>query len=363
MFLFPGGASLPPRGVLIVANRGDIFEAAYHFLPDFEFRPGSSAVPEMIKYTAWSSGYVELANTGDEVLILGPTDQYVDSVSWGDSDFAFSPAVELVDTGHSLERKPANRDTDTAEDWKDRPIPLPGLVNLTLPSPTPTSTSTPTRTLTPTPTQTLTPTPTPTQTQTPTVTPTPTLTPLPVDHLVISEVYYDPPDNEPANEWIEIYNPSAVAIQLNNYKIGDEESQGGDEGMRLFSTMVSILPGQFIVVANQASSFYAIYGRYPDFEIANTVPGVPDLFPYPSWASGAVILGNQGDEVLLLDGSDALVDVVGYGTSSFLGFYPPVPAVAEGHSIERQPADRDTDTWEDWADQPLPFPGSANLRR
>jgi glycerophosphoryl diester phosphodiesterase len=312
MFLFPDGTILPSRGVLLVANRGDIFETAYHFFPNFEFRAGSSAVPEMLKYAAWSSGYVELANSGDEVLLLGPTDLYLDAVSWGGSDFAFSPPVELVEAGHSLERKPANQDTDTAGDWKERPSPLPGLVNLTLPSPTPTRTATPTRTITPTPTQTLTPTPTSTQTHTPTITPTPTLTPAPVNHLVISEVYYDPLDNEPANEWIEIYNPSAAAIQLNNFKIGDEESQGGDEGMLFFSTLAAILPGHTIVVANKASSFYTVNGRYPDFEIVDTVTEVPDLFPYPAWGTGSMILGNQGDEVLLLDSSDALVDVVAY---------------------------------------------------
>jgi hypothetical protein len=311
----------------------------------------------MDQYKPWSSGYVELANTGDEVLILGPADQYVDAVSWGNSAFAFSPAVELVDSGHSIERKPANQDADTASDWIDQPSPHPGLVNLTLPTPTPTPTSTPTRTVTPTPTQTSTPTPTPTPTLTPTVTPTPTLTPLLVDHLVISEVVYDPTDSEPQGEWIEIYNPSFVAVPLNGFKIGDEETQGGDEGMLTFSTIVIVNPGHYIVVANKASDFFNIYGRYPDFEIYPSVSEVPELFPDPAWGSGSVMLGNAGDEVLLLDSSDAVVDVVAYGMSAYPGFSPPVPAVAEGHSIQRQPADRDTDTREDWADQPLPIPG------
>lgn len=50
-------------------------------------------------------------------------------------------------------------------------------------------------------------------------------------HLVISEVLYRPAGAEPDAEWIEIYNPSSVPISLSGYKIGDEETKGGGEGM------------------------------------------------------------------------------------------------------------------------------------
>jgi hypothetical protein len=356
MFKFPKNAVLPPRGVMVIANRDDIFEAAYHFYPNFSFR-GGGHVPMLEKYSSWSSGYVELANTGDEVLVLGPTDQWADIVSWGNSAVAFSPAVGPVEAGHTIERRPASQDTDTAGDWVDQPFPHPGQVNLTLPTSTPTPTCTPTRTSTPTPTETLTPTPTPTLTPTPTNTLTPTPTPLAVDHLVISEVVYNPYGDDPDGEWIEIYNPSHVAVVLNGFKIGDEETPRGTEGMLLFSTTVVVEPGDFILVANEAQAFYNIYGRYPDFEIKSTVAEVPELISYPDWGSGSIVLGTAGDEVLLLDSSDAVVDVVAYGNSTYPGFSPPVPAAPEGYSIARQPPNRDTDTLDDWVELPIPNPG------
>jgi hypothetical protein len=85
------------------------------------------------------------------------------------------------------------------------------------------------------------------------------------------------------------------------------------------------------------------------------------MVKYSSWANGNVALSNTGDEVLLLDGSDSVVDVVAYGNSPYPAFQPPVPTVSEGHSIERRPANVDTDTNADWHDQPSPAPGVVSL--
>jgi hypothetical protein len=85
-------------------------------------------------------------------------------MSYGNATTFFDPPCPDVATDHSLERSPANVDTDTAEDWIDQELPDPGSV--TVPTPTPTATSTPTAT----------PTNTPPPTATPTTTPTPTVT-------------------------------------------------------------------------------------------------------------------------------------------------------------------------------------------
>ncbi len=45
--------------------------------------------------------------------------------------------------------------------------------------------------------------------------------------LLVSEVLYDAVGTEPDKEWIEIYNAGASAIDLSNYKVGDEETPGG----------------------------------------------------------------------------------------------------------------------------------------
>ena len=47
-------------------------------------------------------------------------------MSWGDNAFALQPAVADVPEGHSIERRAAGVDTDTAKDWVDNERPSPG---------------------------------------------------------------------------------------------------------------------------------------------------------------------------------------------------------------------------------------------
>lgn len=177
--------------------------------------------------------------------------------------------------------------------------------------------------------------------------------------LVISEVMYDPTTAEPANEWIEVYNLSASTIDLTNYKIGDEETSGGGEGMFLFPAGSTIAPNQVIIIANQAPAFNTAYGFNPDYELLASDPAVPDMSRYNAWAGGNVGLSNSGDEVLLLDPSDTLVDSLSWGSSNW-AFNPDAPDVSADHTLERDPADVDTDTAADWVDQATPDPGNVN---
>lgn len=356
MYQFPQGADLAPGQGLVVANKASAFYTLFGFWPAYELRESDEAIPNLAKYTAWSTGSLELSNSGDEILLLGPADDLVDTVSWGSSTFAFSPSVPGVAAGHSLERRPAGQDTDSASDWVDQPVPAPGQFSQSAFTPTPAFTGTPVSSGTPT----LTPTPTPLGTTTITMTPTATITPSPSHHPLISEVLYDPAGGtEPDNEWIEIYNPGAGTIDLSHYKIGDEETQGGGEGMLQFPPATSLVSGQFIVIANKATAFMTTYGVNPDYEMLESDPAVPNLARYSAWGAGSVGLSNTGDEVLLLDPNDALVDVVAYGNSSYPGFQPTVPDVAEAHSIERRPVNADTGTAADWFDQASPTPGGG----
>ena len=65
--------------------------------------------------------------------------------------------------------------------------------------------------------------------------------------------------------------------------------------------------------------------------------------------------------MFILDFDDTIIDDVAFGQSEYLGFHPPVNLVAEGHSIERYPANVDTDTNLDWIDQIDPNPGTVFL--
>jgi cardiolipin synthase A/B len=206
------------------------------------------------------------------------------------------------------------------------------------------------------------PTPTPTSpaTNTPTATFTPTFTPTPSGphYPLISEVFYDTPGTDSDEEWIELYNPTSMAIDLSSYKLGDEETQGSTEGMYQFPTGASIAAGQKITVALKAAGFFALYGFNPTYEVIETDASVPNMSVYSAWSSGTISLANAGDEVLLLNGSDIPVDVVTFEAGVYSGVTPH-PGVATGHSIERSPANQDTnDCSVDFVDRNPPTPGS-----
>ncbi len=386
MYRFPEPILVAPEQVLVIANEASKFAAVYGFDPDYEFVDSDPNVPDMVRYTAWAGGSVSLGNSGDEVLLLDAGDHIVDALSWGSSTYAFDPAAPDVPEGHSLERRPADSDTDTADDWWDQPAPAPGEVDLSPPPPDPSAT--PAATLTPTPSVTITPgqtppstatgtatlPPTPTQTGTPTVGPSPTVTesptlpptatpaasgtPGPGGDLLVSEVYYDTPGTDSQEEWIEIYNPTAAQIALDGYKIGDEETAGGGEGMVQFPPGAFIQPGEKLVVALQGAGFSALFGLAPDFEVSDTDPGVPDMLPYPVWGSGSLVLSNSGDEIVLLNSTDTPVDVLVYEGGDFPGVIAH-PGVGTGHSLERFPPDQDTDDCStDFIDQENPNPGT-----
>ena len=82
-------------------------------------------------------------------------------------------------------------------------------------------------------------------------------------------------------------------------------------------------PGDIIVVANQGAAFQTIFGFPPDYEMNVLDPNITDMLPYPDWSTGKVELVNAGDEILLLDGNDALVDALSWGEFSLgIGLRP-----------------------------------------
>jgi hypothetical protein len=167
------------------------------------------------------------------------------------------------------------------------------------------------------------------------------------NHLVVNEVFYDTPGTESNQEWIEIYNPTSSAIDLTGYKIGDEETEGGTEGMYEFPYFkASIDPYSYFIICQYETTFIWMYpqkSRAEIFEFKDS-DGDPsnDMVKYSSWASGSFSLNNDGDEVLLLDNLDDVVDVIVYEGGSYAGVIAH-PGVAEGYSIERDPPGWDTE--------------------
>lgn len=327
MLRFPSWASIAPGEVLVVANRAAACVSLYGVRPDFEIHPSLAGVPDLERYGSWAAGSVGWRNAGDEALLLGPGDVVVDALAYGDSGYTgFQPPAKEAGEGQSLQRVPPGRDTNRAGDWRISGHPSPG--SLEVPPPIPSRTPTP----------------------------MPTATAVPV-RLLVSEVMVNPSGAEPAGEWIEIYNPQGYSIPLSEVKVGDAGSAGDREGMLRFPSGASIASGEVIVIANQAASFVALYPVLPDYEMRDSLAGVPEMVKYPSWSTGNVALSNAGDEVIILDGEDHLVDALAYGNSSYPPMQPPVSRPLEGSSLERYPSHRDRNTAQDWRQQGQPSPG------
>jgi hypothetical protein len=158
------------------------------------------------------------------------------------------------------------------------------------------------------------------------------------NHLLISEVIYDPPGAEPEGEWAEIFNPTGAPVNLGGWHLRDGTSQDALPDYTL-------QPGAYVVIATSAATFRAAYPAYTG--------GLLDL--------GSPIgngLSNSGDALLLLDAAGTVVDALSYGSDTSI-FAPACPDVGEGHSLARVPPGHDTDTAADWVDQPVPDPGTA----
>lgn len=196
----------------------------------------------------------------------------------------------------------------------------------------------------------------PTITFIPAATIIPSVTYYPVN-LLISELYPNPNSKEPDGEWIEIYNPQSYAQPLTGVKLGDETSSTGKEGMVRFPDGYYIESREVLVIAHQAKTFLMEFGFLPDFELEDSDARIPDLLPYDRWGRSGVQFSNSGDQVLLLDPWDGIVDLLVYGSSTGDGFSEPPPAPKEGHSLERYPPESDRNRGGDWREREQPSPG------
>lgn len=130
MVRFPPGASVGPGEVIVVAQSAAGFQRLFGQPPAYEMIDSDPDVPDMAQDASWASGSVALNNSGDEVLLVDAQGAIIDAVSYGESTFAFAPAVTSVPRGYSIERAPANCDSDSAADWKPLSNPTPGEVVL-----------------------------------------------------------------------------------------------------------------------------------------------------------------------------------------------------------------------------------------
>ncbi|MBI1939360.1 MAG: lamin tail domain-containing protein [Ignavibacteriales bacterium] len=116
--------------------------------------------------------------------------------------------------------------------------------------------------------------------------------PLPSERneIVINEIMYAPTGDEP--EWIELFNRSERAINLKNWRVGDSGSQ-----TLITTTDYFVEPEEYVIAARDSAllNFYNITSKI----FAVTIPS----------------LSNNGDDVILRDSYNKIIDSVKYLSS------------------------------------------------
>lgn len=120
------------------------------------------------------------------------------------------------------------------------------------------------------------------------------------------------PFHESDQEWIELYNRSSHAVSLEGWKI-----RGGIDYD--FDTPVSILPGEYLVVARDSEQLAA---EYPDVDIVGDFGGR---------------LSDKGDEIVLIDDNKNITDEVRYYDRGYWSEY------SDGGGMSLELVDPDAD--------------------
>jgi len=126
MYRFPDGAKIRTNEKIIIALKASGFCSLYNKFPDYEFVETEDSVPNMKKEKSWATGVINLANSGDEVLLISGESSYVDVVVYENGQFLNTVSHPGVETAHSLERACRVLDTDNcANDFIDQINPNP----------------------------------------------------------------------------------------------------------------------------------------------------------------------------------------------------------------------------------------------
>ena len=111
LYTLPGGATLKPGALFVVARNASAFRGRWGYDPNAEWEDSDPTVPTLIRLPDRAAGSLALNDTGDEVLLLNPALELADAVAWGDGSYAsvrLGGNLQLRD-GYSLQRVPGFR--------------------------------------------------------------------------------------------------------------------------------------------------------------------------------------------------------------------------------------------------------------
>lgn len=167
----------------------------------------------------------------------------------------------------------------------------------------------------------------------------PVVPPVNLDHLIISEVYYDVgtgKGEEPDNEWIELYNGTGSTVDLSHWFIVDTFGE-----FDKIPSGTTIANGAFLIIT-ASSTTPPFWSNTPMLSLENRLGNA---------------LGNSDESIYLKNTASTTVDAMGYGTDVG-AFSPAAVDVVAGHSLRRTSLTADTNTAADWEDLTVPTPGS-----
>ena len=150
------------------------------------------------------------------------------------------------------------------------------------------------------------------------------------DHLLLCEAVVTPT----ANEFIEIANPTASPVSLDDYYISDDADYallpgafgagpapviGSSDFIVQFPPGATIPAMGVITIAFDGAGFATAFGTKADFEIHGTDAGTPDMLATNVGASAGLTNSGENAVLFLWDGASDLVtdvDMLNIGTPS-----------------------------------------------
>ncbi len=164
-----------------------------------------------------------------------------------------------------------------------------------------------------------------------------TVPPAPKPKLLITHFLADgqTPSTE-GDEFFIVKNKSGQAVVITEddgsatglpiVKFGDQQTGGRPEGIMLFVPVqapgqdVEIQGGESLTFAKNAEDFVNVFGVAPSYELRLTssgAGGAPMARYSPFSTNGSFGLSNGGDEILILDGNDDVIDSIAYGNGDY----------------------------------------------
>ena len=142
--------------------------------------------------------------------------------------------------------------------------------------------------------------------------------------LVINEINYNSSEDHESGDWIEIFNPGDMDIDISGYKLKDDNNDHSYN----FPDETIIPSGEYLVISNDLEAFSELYSSQ-----------IPIVGPFDFG------FGGGGDEVKIFDQDGVLVDSVSYDDESPW----PLEPDGGGPTLELKNSNLDNELAESWS--------------